>query len=304
MRVMARDIVGKANTGPPCPSPRELTLNARAAAKSGKIQTAHCLPQRLRHLSSTVAKAKGRDHGMAQPIELHYWPTPNGHKITIALEEMGLPYQLHPVDIGKGEQFRPEFLAISPNNRMPAIVDPEGPDGQAISVFESGAILQYLARKTDSFYGRDERERVEVEQWLFWQVAGLGPMAGQAHHFRGYGPTFLKDQRQLAYGANRYTNEAHRLYGVLNKRLADRAYVAGDYTIADIAAWPWASLWGLQGVVLEDFPNLKAWLERIGEREAVKRAMQQAEAVRAPNLAAVGPEAEARRRILFNQRAR
>src|SRR5438105_2369136 len=155
---------------------------------------------------------------MAQPIQLHYWPTPNGHKITIALEEMGLPYEIHPVNIGKGEQFRPGFLAISPNNRMPAIVDPDGPDGQPVSLFESGAILQYLGRKSGRFYGRDERNRVEVEVWLFWQMAGLGPMAGQAHHFRGYAPTMLPDQRHVAYGANRYTNEVHRLYRVLNER--------------------------------------------------------------------------------------
>jgi glutathione S-transferase len=241
---------------------------------------------------------------MPEPIEVHYWPTPNGHKVTIALEEMGLPYELRPVNIGAGEQFRPEFLAISPNNRMPAIVDPDGPDGRPIPVFESGAILQYLGRKAGAFYGQGERGRVEVEEWLFWQMAGLGPMAGQAHHFRGYAPTLLADQRQVAYGARRYTDETHRLYGVLNKRLADRDYVAGDYSIADMAAWPWASHWRLQGIVLEEFPHVMAWLERIGAREPVKRAMGLAERVKTANLSDLGPEADARRRVLFNQRAR
>jgi GST-like protein len=241
---------------------------------------------------------------MAQPIALHYWPTPNGHKVTIALEEMGLPYEVLPVNIGKGEQFEPSFLAISPNNRMPAIVDPEGPDGQPISVFESGAILQYLGRKSGKFYGAGERERVEVEQWLFWQMAGLGPMAGQAHHFRNYASALTPDQRQLAYGANRYTNEVHRLYGVLDKRLADREFVAGDYSIADMAAWPWVTPWRAQGIRLEDFPHLKAWYERIEAREPVKRALAHAEAVRSINLATAGQEADEQRRVLFGQRGR
>jgi len=241
---------------------------------------------------------------MAQPIELHYWPTPNGHKITIALEEMGLPYRVRPVNIGKGEQFQPEFLAISPNNRMPAIVDPDGPDGHPISVFESGAILQYLGRKSGQFYGQTERERVEIEQWLFWQMAGLGPMAGQAHHFRGYAPAIVADQRQVAYGAIRYTNEVHRLYGVLNRRLEGRDFVAGGYSIADMAAWPWVTPWRAQGVRLDDFPHLKAWYERIEGREAIQRALAHAETVRSINLATAGPEADEQRRILFGQRGR
>ena len=239
---------------------------------------------------------------MAQPIELHYWPTPNGHKITIALEEMGLAYEIRPVNIGKGEQFRPDFLAISPNNRMPAIVDPEGPGGGPISVFESGAILQYLARKSGRFYGEGERGRVEVEQWLFWQMAGLGPMAGQAHHFRGYAPTMLADQRAVAYGAIRYTNEVRRLYRVLDKRLADREFVAGGYSIADMAAWPWITPWRNQGIVMEEFPHLAAWYERIEAREPVQRALARAEAVRTVNLAATGAEADQLRRVLFSQR--
>jgi glutathione S-transferase/GST-like protein len=239
---------------------------------------------------------------MAQPIELYYWPTPNGHKITIALEEMGLAYEIRPVNIGKGEQFRPDFLAISPNNRMPAIVDPEGPDGQPLSIFESGAILQHLARKSGRFYGEGERGRAEVEQWLFWQMAGLGPMAGQAHHFRGYAPTMLADQRQVAYGARRYTDEVHRLYGVLNKRLADRDFVAGDYSIADMAAWPWVTPWRAQGIIIEEFPHLKAWYDRIEAREAVQRALAKAETVRTINLATAGAEADEQRRVLFGQR--
>jgi GST-like protein len=235
-------------------------------------------------------------------IELYYWPTPNGHKITIALEEMELPYEVRLVNIGKGEQFRPEFLAISPNNRMPAIVDSEGPDGQPISIFESGAILQYLARKSGRFYGRDARNQVEVEEWLFWQMAGLGSMAGQAHHFRGYAPSMLADQRQVAYGAHRYTNEVHRLYGVLNKRLADREFVAGDYSIADMAAWPWITPWKAQGIQMDEFPHLRAWYDRIRARPAVARALKQADQVQALNLGA--PDAEEQRRVLFGQRAR
>ena len=240
---------------------------------------------------------------MAQPIELHYWPTPNGHKITIALEEMGLPYEVRPVNIGKGEQFRPEFLAISPNNRMPAIVDPEGPDGQPISVFESGAILQYLARKSGRFYGEGERGRVEVEEWLFWQMAGLGPMAGQAHHFRGYAPAMIPDQRAVAYGAIRYTNEVHRLYGVLDRRLAGRDFVAGAYSIADMAAWPWVNSWRGQGIDMAEFPNVAAWYDRIAGRETVQRALAKAELARSTvNLASAGAEADEQRRILFGRR--
>ena len=158
---------------------------------------------------------------MTQPIELWYWPTPNGWKISIALEEMGLPYVVKPVNIGAGEQFESAFQAISPNGRMPVIVDLEGPDGRPLSIFESGAILQYLGAKSGRFYPSDVRAKAEVDQWLFWQVGGLGPMAGQTHHFRQYAPAMIKDQRQIAYGVNRYTNETHRLYGVLNRRLAD-----------------------------------------------------------------------------------
>jgi glutathione S-transferase/GST-like protein len=242
---------------------------------------------------------------MAQSIDVYYWPTPNGHKVTIALEEMGLAYQIKPVNIGRGEQFKPAFLAISPNNRMPAIVDPDGPDGQPISVFESGAILQYLARKSGLFYGQGERGRAHVEEWLFWQMAGLGPMAGQTHHFRGYAPLLIADQRQIAYGAIRYTNETHRLYGVLNRRLEGRDYICGDYSIADMACWPWTVTWRRQGIVLEEFPHLKAWFERMEARPAVTRAMALAEKYRqGPGLDSTSRDAEASRRILFGQRAR
>ncbi len=205
---------------------------------------------------------------MTAPIELYYWPTPNGKKITIALEEMGLPYNVNLVDIGKGDQFKPEFLAISPNNRMPAIVDPEGPDGEPISIFESGAILQYLARKTGRFYGASEREQVAVEEWLFWQVGGVGPMAGQAHHFLRYAPT-MDPPQVLPYAQARYRREVGRLYGVLDKRLADREYVAGDYSIADMSIWPWAMGWENQQQDLAKLPNMAAWLKRVGARPAV-----------------------------------
>ncbi|MGQ4272948.1 glutathione S-transferase N-terminal domain-containing protein [Terrihabitans sp. B22-R8] len=201
------------------------------------------------------------------PIELFYWPTPNGHKITIMLEEVGLPYSIVPVNIGAGDQFKPDFLAISPNNRMPAIIDPEGPDGQPISVFESGAILQYLGRKTGQFYPSDERARVEVEQWLFWQMGGLGPMAGQTHHFRIYAP------EKVPYAIDRYTNEVNRLYGVMNKRLADRDYLAGEYSIADMSCLSWSLGWERQGQDLAQFPNLRTWQERLQARPAVERGL-------------------------------
>jgi glutathione S-transferase/GST-like protein len=225
--------------------------------------------------------------------------------VTIALEEMGLPYEIKAVNIGRGDQFKPEFLAISPNNRMPAIVDHDGPDGKPISVFESAAILQYLGRKTGRFYGHDERSRVQVEEWLYWQMANLGPVSGHGNHFRNYAPTMTSDQRHLAYGANRFTNEAHRLYGVLNKRLAERDYLAGDYSIADMCNWPWVGAYRILGIDLEEFPHVRDWRARIAERPAVKRALEAAQAVRTgPGLAASGKDAEAARKILFGQRAR
>jgi glutathione S-transferase/GST-like protein len=240
---------------------------------------------------------------MTSPIELWYWPTPNGWKVSIALEEMGLPYDLKAVNIGAGEQFKPEFLAISPNNRMPAIIDPDGPGGEPVSVFESGAILQYLARKSGKFYGADERARIEVDEWLFWQVGGLGPMAGQTHHFRQYAPAMLPDQRMVAYGATRYTNETNRLYGVLNKRLAGRDFVAGDYSIADMAIWPWIVPWRMQGQDLDQFPNLKAWFERVQARPAVQVGFKVGEALRNQTLVQSSAAAESARKVLFGQRA-
>jgi len=204
-------------------------------------------------------------------IDLHYWPTPNGWKISIALEEMGLPYAVHFVDIGKGDQFKPDFLKIAPNNRMPAIVDPDGPDGAPISIFESGAILQYLARKTGQFYGTTERDRIAVDQWLMWQMGGVGPMAGQAHHFLKYAPALTPSQ-DLPYAKDRYRNEVTRLYGVLDRQLAQHAYVAGDFlSIADFAIWPWASLWEGQEQTLDDKPHLARWLAELAARPALQR---------------------------------
>ncbi|MDP3339507.1 glutathione S-transferase N-terminal domain-containing protein [Frigidibacter sp.] len=208
---------------------------------------------------------------MTAPIDLYYWPTPNGWKISIALEEMGLPYAVHLVNIGKGEQFAPDFLKIAPNNRMPAIVDPEGPDGAPVSIFESGAILQYLARKTGQFCGPSERDRIAVDQWLMWQMGGLGPMAGQAHHFLKYAPA-MDPPNDLPYAKDRYRAEVARLYGVLDRQLAKAEFVAGDFlSIADFAIWPWAVLWEGQQQSLEDKPNLARWLDAVGARPAVQR---------------------------------
>lgn len=208
------------------------------------------------------------------PIELYYFPTPNGHKITIALEEMNLPYHITAVDILKGDQLKPEFLKISPNNKMPAIVDPNGVDGQPISVFESGAILQYLGRKTGLFYPTAERERIDVEQWLMWQMGGFGPMLGQNHHFVQYAP------ERIPYAMERYITEAQRLYTVLNHRLADRDYVAGDYSIADMAIIGWALGWKEQKVNLEQLPHAKAYIERVSSRPAVQRALAKKELIK------------------------
>jgi GST-like protein len=241
---------------------------------------------------------------MSQPIQLYYWPTPNGWKISIALEEMGLPYEVVAVNIGAGEQFEPSFQAISPNGRMPAIVDPDGPDGRPISVFESGAILQYLGRKTGLFYPTGERGRVEVDEWVFWQMAGLGPMAGQTHHFRQYAPSFIPDQRQVAYGAIRYTNETNRLYGVLDTRLEGRDFICGALSIADFACWPWVVPHRNQGVQMAEFPHLKAWFERMRAREAVQTGFKVAVEQRGGGLQAQGREAEQARAVLFGQRAR
>ncbi len=208
---------------------------------------------------------------MTQPIDLYFWPTPNGWKASIALEEMGLPYTLHLVDIGAGDQFKPDFLKIAPNNRMPAIVDHDGPDGAPISIFESGAILQYLARKTGRFYGDTERDRIAVDQWLMWQMGGLGPMAGQAHHFLKYAPA-MDPPNDLPYAKDRYRSETGRLYGVLDRQLAKHEFVAGEfYSIADMSIWGWASLWEGQQQTLDDKPHMARWLDMMGARPGVQR---------------------------------
>ena len=228
-------------------------------------------------------------------IDLHYWTTPNGHKITIFLEETGLPYNIIPVNIGKGEQFKSNFLAVSPNNRIPAIVDHAPADGgKPISIFESGAILLYLADKTGKFIARDVRGRTESIQWLFWQMGNLGPMAGQNNHFSNYAV------EKLPYAIDRYRNVDNRLYGVLNNRLADRAFLAGEYSIADMASYPWIVPYERQGQKLEDFPNLKRWFEAIRARPAVVRAYEKAKAVN-PNLGGIRTAEE--RAILFGQTA-
>ena len=228
-------------------------------------------------------------------IDLHYWTTPNGHKITIFLEETGLEYKIFPVNIGKGDQFKPEFLAIAPNNRIPAMVDhaPKG-GGKPISIFESGAILLYLADKTGKLIAKDLRGRTQAIEWLFWQMGNLGPMAGQNNHFSQYAA------EKLPYAMDRYRNEVNRLYGVMNKQLAGRAYLAGDYSIADIASYPWIVPWERQGQNIADFPHLKRWLEAIAARDAVKRAYGKAKEV---NPSPGGIRTAEERAILFGQTA-
>ncbi len=228
-------------------------------------------------------------------IELHYWTTPNGHKITIFLEESGLACKIVPVNIGKGEQFKREFLALSPNNRIPAIIDHAPADGgKPVPVFESGAILLYLADKTGQFIARDLRGRTEAIQWLFWQMGNLGPMAGQNNHFSNYAV------EKLPYAIARYRNEVNRLYGVLDRRLADRPFLAGDYSIADMASYPWIVPYERQGQKLEDFPHLKRWFESIRARPAVVRAYEKAKAIN-PNPPGIRTAEE--RAILFGQTA-
>jgi GST-like protein len=226
-------------------------------------------------------------------IDLYYWTTPNGHKVTIFFEEAALPYHIVPVNISAGEQFKPEFLAISPNNRIPAIVDHEPKDGgKPIAVFESGAILLYLAKKTGKFIRADLRNNVEIIQWLFWQMGGLGPMAGQNHHFSHYAP------EKLPYAVDRYVKETNRLYGVLNKRLADRKFMAGDYSVADMATYPWIVPYERQGQKLEDFPHLKRWFESIRSRPAVVRAYDKAKTINTQPTVT-----EESKRVLFGQSA-
>ncbi|MEX1179330.1 MAG: glutathione S-transferase N-terminal domain-containing protein [Cucumibacter sp.] len=229
------------------------------------------------------------------PIALHTWTTPNGRKIAIMLEELGVPYELHMVNINRGDQFTPEFTAISPNNRIPAIVDPEGPGGEPISIFESGAILKYLAEKYSRFYPDDWRARVLVDQWLFWQVGGVGPMIGQNHHFTTYAAG--KD----TYASTRFQDETHRLYGVLDTRLREREWVAGDYSIADIAILPWTENWKRQLIQIDEFPEVKAWRERLHARPAVVRGLAAGRDRAAEIKLESDPAAQA---ILFGQRAR
>ncbi|WP_322514217.1 glutathione S-transferase N-terminal domain-containing protein [Rhodopseudomonas palustris] len=230
-------------------------------------------------------------------IDLYYWTTPNGHKITMFLEEAGLDYKIVPVNIGKGDQFQPDFLAIAPNNRMPAIVDhaPAG-GGKPLSVFESGAILLYLADKTGRFLPKDLYARNDALQWLFWQMGGLGPMAGQNHHFNVYAP------EKIPYAINRYVNETNRLYGVLNKRLADRDFLAGEYSIADMASYPWIVPYKNQSQNIDDFPHLKRWLEAIAARPATVRAYAKAKEVN-PDFGQPTIRTEEEKKLLFGQTA-
>jgi GST-like protein len=210
-------------------------------------------------------------------IDVYSTATPNGHKVHIMLEECGLPYRVHHINISEGDQFKPEFLAISPNNKIPAIVDSDGPEGQPMSLFESGAILVYLASKTGKFLGNTDREKFTTLQWLMFQMGGVGPMLGQAHHFRIYAP------EKVEYAVNRYTNEARRLYGVIDRQVAKTAYLAGDeYTIADIATFPWLRSWKNQGIDWEEFPNAKRWFDEISERPAVKRGVEVLASLRKP----------------------
>jgi GST-like protein len=243
---------------------------------------------------NTVARKAAKSVKPGKPIELYYWPTPNGFKISIMLEECRLPYEMKVVNISKGEQFNPGFLKIAPNNRMPAIVDPQGPGNRPISIFESGAILQYLGRKTGKFYPADERGRVEVDQWLFWQMGGLGPMAGQLNHFKHYA------KETLPYAIKRYEDEVNRLYGVMNTRLADRDFLAGKYSIADMACIGWVNLWKRQGQNIDDFQHLKRWLETVKARQAVQRGMALGLELR-QNVDMKDPQIQS---VLFGQRAR
>ncbi len=235
-------------------------------------------------------------------IDVHYWPTPNGWKVTIMLEECGLPYDIVPVDIGGGDQFKAEFLRISPNNRMPAIVDHEPlGGGDPVCIFESGAILEYLAEKTGQFLPRETRSKYQVLQWVHWQMANLGPMMGNANHFKNYGKNIADDPAQLEYGTKRFVGEVDRLSGVMDAQLSANTYLAGsEYSIADIISWPWACLLGrlIDESVWLDFPHLKRWVDQVGERDAVQRGRKAGEALRRELSEA---EEKARRELLFNQ---
>jgi GST-like protein len=226
------------------------------------------------------------------PIDLYFWTTPNGYKISIMLEELGVPYTTRFVNIGKGEQFKPEFLAISPNNRIPAIVDPEGPDGRPISVFESGAILIYLGAKFDRFYGGNARERVAVNEWVFWQMANVGPVFGHNNHFRRYA------REEAPYAIKRFGDEVHRLYRVFNERLATHDYAAGDYSIADMALFGWMRNWANRDIDIKEFPNVEKWHDRVAARPAVQRGVS----IKAPVPPVDLAKDEEARKVLFGQR--
>jgi GST-like protein len=265
---------------------RRIKRNGKSKVKTGTKAGA------IRRRSSGLRSARSRG---PKPIDLYYWPTPNGWKVSIMLEECGLPYNVIPVNIARGDQFKPAFLKISPNNRMPAIVDPDGPGGLPISIFESGAILQYLGRKTGKFYPAKERGRVEVEQWLFWQMANLGPKAGEANHFRRYAAAERQD-----YATARFVNELNRLYGVMNRRLKDRPFLAGKYSIADMACVGWIRLFERQGETFKGFAHLKRWLAAVRARPAVLRGMH----VRVEEASRVDVNDPKVRAVLFGQRAR
>jgi GST-like protein len=253
--------------------------------KPARAKSARKPARRVAAAAAAVAKP-GRQ---TKPIVLYYWPTPNGWKISVMLEECGLPYEIKPVNIGKGAQFEAAFEAVSPNNRIPAILDPHGPDGDPISVFESGAILEYLGRKTGKVYPREPRKLVQVQEWTYWQVANLGPLAGQAHHFRLYAP------EKIPYAIERYEIQVRRLYATMDKRLAAREYLCGEYSIADIASWAWARRWERQGQHIEEFPNVKRWLDAIEARPAVRRAL----AIRVEEASTVNMQDPTARHFLF-----
>ena len=227
-------------------------------------------------------------------IDLYTANTPNGKKISIMLEDNGYKYNVNTLDLNKGDQFRPEFKKISPFSKIPVIKDNDNNE----VVFESGAILQYLGRKSGKFYPKNERERVKVDEWIYWQMCGLGPMAGQAHHFRQYAP------KKINYAVKRYTDEVNRLYGVMNKQLRKNEYLAGRYSIADMACWGWVKPWKNQGQRISDFPHLKRWLEKVGNRPAVKKGFELGKDLRKQSLADNTKEAKKAKSILFNQRAR
>lgn len=257
----------------------------------------------LFHYIKMVRKnAAGGNKMSNKKIELYIWPTPNAWKISIALEEMEIPYDIKYVDIGKGEQFTPEFLKISPNNRMPAIIDPNGPDGAPISIFESGAILQYLAQKSGKFGGKDARAQVEVTEWLMWQMAGLGPMSGQASHFTNYAPKLVDDPKLIEYGLNRYVSETKRLWGIMDKRLMVHEFLAGEYSIADMACLPWIKAYDFIGQNFEGFDALKAWYDKLMTRPQVQKGLEAGKEVRRDQSKLSKQELEEQAKNLFGKK--